>query len=112
MSDETQSIYNFPPQVAGTTFKAVQFQVLNPINPPTTALSAVSCVFKKDGAVTLTPNVTINSGANWIFTIGPVATSSMGIAGGIHEFDIKTTDAGGVVRKYVSGNMVILPSQQ
>lgn len=112
MSDETQSIYNFPPQVSGTTLSAVQFQILNPTSPPTSDLSSVSCVFKKDGAVTLTASTTINSANDWVFTVGPVAAASMGIAEGVHQFDIKTTDAAGKVRKYVRGEIQILPSQQ
>jgi len=112
MSDETQSVYNFPPQVAGTTLAAIQFQVLTPTDPPTSDLSAVSCVFKKDGAVTLTASTTINSANNWVFTVGPVAAASMALEEGIHKFDIKTTDAAGKVRKYVRGEIQILPTQQ
>jgi len=112
MSSETQNVYNFPPQVSGTTLAAIQFQVLSPTVPPTDDLSSVSCVFKKDGAVTLTAATTINNANNWIFTVGPVAAAGMTLEEGIHEYDIKTTDAAGKVRKYVRGEIQILPSQQ
>lgn len=108
----TQGVFTWPDQVAGTTLKARSFQVEINGAAPSSTLSAVSVKFAKDGAVTLTPTTSITSAALWQFTVGPVAASGMGLAEGIHDFDIKTTDASGVVSKYVRGTINILPSPQ
>ena len=108
----TQGVFIWPDHVTGTTLKARPFQVqINDANPAAT-LSAVSVVFAKDGATTLTPTVTINNATTWTFTVGPVAAATMAIAEGVHEYDIETTDSAGVVRKYVRGTITILPSPQ
>lgn len=108
----TQGIFIWPDQVTGTTLKERTFQITVNGSAPAHSLSAVSVKFAKDGAVTLTPTVTITNAASWQFTVGPVAASSMGLAEGIHEFDIKTTDSAGTVEKYVRGTINILPSPQ
>ena len=107
-----QGIFTWPDQVTGTTLKARTFAVTVNGSAPASSLSAVSVKFAKDGVVTLTPTVTITSAGAWQFTVGPVAASGMGLAEGIHDFDIKTTDAAGTVEKYISGTLNILPSPQ
>ena len=108
----TQDIFNFPDHVARTTLPARSFQVqINEANPATT-LAAVSIVFSKDGATTLTPTTTIASAAAWQFTVNKVAAASMDLEPGIHTYDIETTDSAGTVKKYVGGTMTILPSPQ
>ena len=112
MSAEPQGIFNFPAQPSGTTFKARSFIVTVNGSAPATTLTAVSIVFKKDGATTLTPSTTIVNAATWEFTVNTVAASSMGLAVGDHQYDIKTTDSAGTIEKYVSGVLPILPTQQ
>ena len=109
---ESQNLYEFPDTVKGTTLKAQAFEVLINDAPPSSSLSAVVCVFAKDGAVTLTPTTSITSAANWQFTVGPVAAATMSIEEGIHLGDIKTTSADGTVRKYCQVQIQILPSPQ
>ena len=112
MSTPTQGVFIFPDQVTGTTLLARQFTIA--VSGQTTTLSAVSIKFSKDGAVTLTPTTTITTATAgaWAFTMNLVAAASMGLAEGVHTFDIKTTDSAGVVAKYLRGTINILPSPQ
>jgi len=112
MIEKSQGTFNWPDLVAGTTMKARTFQVTVNGAAPANSLSAVSVKFAKDGAVTLTPTVTITNAATWVFTVGPTAASSTALESGIHEFDIKTTDSAGVVEKYVAGTITVKPSPQ
>jgi hypothetical protein len=109
---ESQNTYEFPDTVKGTTLKAQAFEVLINGAAPTSNLTAVACVFAKDGAVTLTPTTAITSAANWQFTIGPVAGGTMALDEGIHVGDIKTTAADGTIEKYCRVVIKILPSPQ
>jgi hypothetical protein len=109
---ESQNTYEFPDTVKGTTLKVQAFEVLVNGAAPSSNLTAVSCVFAKDGAVTLTPTTAITSAASWQFTVGPVAAGTMAIEEGIHIGDIKTTAADGTVEKYCRVVLKILPSPQ
>ena len=110
--EQSQNEYIWPDTVKGTAMKAVRFVVEKNGTTPSTTLTAVSVKFAKDGAVTISPTVTINDAATWDFTVNTVAASSMGIAEGIHVGDIKTTDSAGDVEKYVRAQITILPSPQ
>jgi len=110
MTDITQGTFNWPPLVSGATMKARAFQITVNGAAPASALDAVAVVFKKDGVITITPDVEITNAALWQFTVGPVDAAETVIEPGIHGFDIATTDAAGVVEKYVGGTITILPS--
>ena len=109
---EAQNTYRFPDTVQGTTLGVQAFEVLANNAAPDLPLASVVCVFAKDGTVTLTPDVVITDAANWHFTVGPVADTIMELAEGLHVGDIKTTDAGGTVKKYCRVEINILPSPQ
>jgi len=112
MTTESQAFFQWPDTPQGTTLDARTFVVEINGSAPSNVLSAVSVVFAKNGAATLTPAVTITNAATWAFTVGPVAAADMGLADGVHTFDIETTDAAGNVKKYVAGEIKILPSPQ
>jgi hypothetical protein len=107
--EEAQKLYVFPTLVTGTTLLSQAFVVEINDAAPTATLASVSCVFSKDGAITLTVTCTVTSAALWNFTVGPVAASSMALAPGLHEGYIETTDSAGTVRKYVKTQLNILP---
>ena len=109
MTAEPQGIFNFPPQVKGATLPARSFLFYASQTPPAN-LSTVVMKFYKDGAVTLTPSMTITNAATWAFNMNSVAGASMPLAVGNHDFDIKTTDAAGTVEFFLRGTMTILPS--
>lgn len=108
--EESQNTYAFPDTVSGTTLYSQGFEVLVNDAAPASALTAVSCVFAKDGATTLTVPVTIDSAANWQFTTNTVSGATMNLAEGLHVGDIKTTAADGTIRKYAKVTINILPS--
>jgi len=108
--NEAQGLKKWPDTVSGTTLGAMSFQVIVNESAPTNSLASASAVFAKDGAITLTPTVTITSAANWQFTVGPVAASSMDLEEGIHVGDLLTVDSAGIEKKYVKTEIKILPS--
>ena len=109
---EAQNTFVFPDRVKGTTLPVQSFEVLINGAAPSSPLDSIVCVFAKDGVVTLTPPVAITDSANWNFTVGPVAASSMGLAEGLHVGDITTTADNGTVSKYCRVEINILPSPQ
>ncbi len=109
MTAEPQGIFNFPDQVKGATLPARSFLFYSGQTPPAN-LSTVALKFYKDGAVTLTPSMTITNSATWEFNMNTVAGASMNLEEGIHDFDIKTTDAAGTIEFFIRGTINILPS--
>ena len=112
MSTPTQGVFIFPDHVKGTTLKEQSFTVV--VAGLATTLVSASIKFAKDGAVTLTPSVTVTTATAgaWVLKMNTVAASSMGLAVGIHTYDIQTTDSAGTVEKFVRGTINILPSPQ
>jgi hypothetical protein len=109
MTAEPQGTFNFPDQVKGATLPARSFLFYDGQTPPAN-LTTVVLKFYKDGAVTLTPSMTITSASTWAFNMNLVAGASMALEEGIHDFDIKTTDAAGTIEFFVRGTINILPS--
>lgn len=109
MTAKPQGIFNFPDQVKGATLSARSFLFYASQTPPAN-LTTVALKFYKDGVVTLTPNMSITSASTWAFNMNSVAGASMALEEGIHDFDIKTTDAAGTIEFFVRGTINILPS--
>jgi len=111
MSDSPQAPLVFPKTVKGASISGMAFELFENDAAPASALSAVVCKFAKDGAVTLTPTMAINDAANWHFsmaTVSGASTASMGA--GLHEGDIKLTDATGFITKDVRVQLSIVDS--
>ena len=109
MTAEPQGTFNFPDHVKGSTLPSRSFLFYDGQTPPAN-LTTVVMKFYKDGAVTLTPSMTITSASVWAFNMNSVAGASMALEEGIHDFDIKTTDAAGTIEFFVRGTINILPS--
>ena len=109
MTAEPQGTFNFPDHVKGSTLPSRSFLFYDGQTPPAN-LTTVVMKFYKDGAVTLTPSMTITSASVWAFNMNSVAGASMALEEGIHDFDIKTTNAAGTIEFFVRGTINILPS--
>ena len=109
-----QGIYNWPDLVSGDTIDVMPFTIAVNGVAPSAALSSVRISIYKDGVTAIEKTsgagITIISAANWQFELDEVAGSETDIAVGFYNVDVETTDADGVVKTYITGNLNILPS--
>lgn len=112
MKPQTHPLQTF---VAGDHWPGLQtVQIKVNGTAPTTALSSVRIRFSKGGGTapveltSATSAITISNAATWIIIVPKQAVA--GLTAGRWHYQLKTTDAAGVVATWLCGEVEVLPT--